>query len=106
MRIYVAGPLNSDAVNYIKNVHRMMKVAIALKKKGHAPYVPCLDVLLGFLAGDWEYADYAEVNLEYVDVCEALFLMAHSPGATREFDRARGQDKIIYTKLEEVPDES
>lgn len=105
MRIYVAGALNAMAIDYIKNIHRMMTVGIALRRKGHCPYVPALDVLLGIMAGDWDYEDYIGMNMPFVDVCEAFFLICHSPGTDRELARADALNKIIYTKLEDVPDE-
>jgi hypothetical protein len=105
LRIYVAGALNANsAVQYIKNVRSMIDVAVALKRKGHYPYVPCLDILLGLVAGNWDYGDYAGLNIAFVPVCEALFLINHSPGATVEYKRARELGLIIYRKLEEVPD--
>jgi len=77
--IYVAGPLNaSSAVQYIKNVAKMIRVAVALRKKGYYPYVPCLDFLIGLVAGNWEYEDFAGLNFPYVDVCGSLFFIAHS----------------------------
>jgi hypothetical protein len=49
MKVYVAGKLNDTAIGYIKNVHKMMVCANKLRKKGHSVFVPCLDILLGFL---------------------------------------------------------
>lgn len=103
--IYVAGPLNApNAVEYIKNLHIMISVANEIKKKGHYPYVPCLDILLGLLAGNWEYTDYAGGNLPYVDACQSLFRIAPSPGTNKEVRRARKLRKKMYYDLEEIPD--
>lgn len=110
MRIYVAGPLSGTptgkdctVTSYIQNCHRMMKVAVALRRKGHYPYVPCLDILLGFLDGRWEYEDYAEPNLSFLEVCDAIYFIGSSPGADKELKRAIELNKIIYSRLEDVP---
>lgn len=113
MRIYVAGPLSgtADKVNaatvtdYIQNCHRMMSIAVKLRSKGHYPYTPCLDVLLGFLDGGWEYDDYADMNLDFMEVCDAMFFIGHSPGADKELTRAKELGKTVYYSIEEVPNE-
>jgi len=103
LKIYIAGPLNADAVNYIKNVSRMLKIAIAIRKKGHYPYVPALDILLGFVAGDWEYQDYFELNKAFLSCCDALFFIAPSPGASKELKLARELGLKIFYDIKEIP---
>ena len=106
MRIYCAGKLNgSDATEYLRNVHKMISVALELKRKGHSPYVPALDLLIGIVAGDWDYKDYANLNMDFVDVCEALFYISPSFGADKELARAKELGKIIYTEMGQVPDD-
>ena len=103
MKIYVAGPLNDNAVGYLKNVSRMCKVAVELRKKGHAVFVPCLDLLLGIVAGDWEYEDYFENNQAFLEDCDALYLIGHSPGADKELKAAEYYGLQIFYRLPEVP---
>ena len=102
----MAGPLNSDAVGYIQNMSKMLRIGVELRRRGHAPFIPCLDILLGILDGEMVYDDYVRLNLPFVDVCDALFLIAHSPGADQELARAEEMGKIIFHTLEEVPDAS
>jgi len=105
MRIYVAGPLNApSAVIYIQNLHRMISVAIKIYKKGHIPFVPCLDFLMGLLAGNWEYDSYFNLNQPWLEQCEALFYMAPSPGANRELETAKKLGLKIFLSLDEIPD--
>lgn len=108
MKIYVAGKLNAGAVNYIKNVHDMMEVAVKLREMGPAPFVPCLDVLLGFMSGNWGYEDYIGCNMPFVEVCDAILMMPSwedSPGAMREYDEAVIKNVKIYYQIEDVPNE-
>jgi len=103
-KIYVAGPLNADAVGYIKNIHRMIHVANELRKKGHFPYVPCLDFLLGLIDGKMEYDDYLQSNKPWIEVADAFYYIASSPGADKELHVAKKLGKKIYKSLDEVAD--
>ena len=108
MKIYVAGKLNDGAVDYIKHVHDMMEVAVKLREMGHAPFVPCLDVLLGFMSGKWDYEDYIGCNMPFVEVCDAILMMPSwkdSPGAIRENHEAFMKNVRIYYQIEDVPNE-
>jgi hypothetical protein len=58
LRAYVAGKLNADAVGYIQNMHRMIRVARELRKLDIAVYVPCNDFLEGLVDGNFTYYDY------------------------------------------------
>ena len=48
-RIYIAGPLNDDAVGYIKNLHNMIQTAEAVRMLGCSVYVPGLDFMQGLV---------------------------------------------------------
>jgi hypothetical protein len=90
-RIYVAGPLNALACDYLKNVHQMMQCAEALRKKGYSVYVPALDLLMGLTFGNYEYGDYFENSQPWLDASDAMFLCLgweKSVGTLRELDRA------------------
>jgi len=111
MRIYVSRPLSTDKKGnpvpvtvYIQNCHQMMMTAIALREMGHFPYVPCLDILLGFVDGQWEYKDFADINMSFLEVCDAIFFLGHSKGADAELERATALGKQVFKKWEEVPD--
>jgi hypothetical protein len=75
MKVYVAGKLNDTAIGYIKNVHKMMVCANKLRKKGHSVFVPCLDILLGFLDGGMEYSDYFENNIEWLKCADVVYVV-------------------------------
>ena len=105
IKVYVAGALNSDAVGYIKNSHRMCLWAEKVRKLGASVYVPSIDFLLGFLNGDWEYKDYFENSQPWLDVSDCLFLVPgyeDSEGTKKEISRAYMMDKPIFMELNEI----
>ena len=103
MRIYIAGPLNADAVGYLQNVHRMTQASVMLRQMGHAPYNPCLDLLDGIMAGDFGYEDYFYTSQEWLKVADAMFFLGSSPGADKERALAESLGLPIYEGLNEVP---
>ena len=106
MKIYVAGPLGGrNGVEYINNMKRMLDTALAIRKKGHHTYVPCLDLLMGLRSEEnWSYEEYYDYNFPWIDVCEGLFYIAPSRGADLELEYAKEKDKIIFYELDEVPE--
>jgi hypothetical protein len=92
-RAYVAGKLSAPtAEEYIQNVHTMMKHADKIRKQGYAVFVPCLDMLMGTMFGNYSYEDYAGNNLEWVKVCDVLFVCPDSHesfGTNREIEIAK-----------------
>ena len=103
LRIYVAGPLNGDTCAYLANMHNMLCVSSAIRRKGHSPYIPCLDFMCGILEGHMEYQDYLNMSQPWLKVADALFFMAPSPGANCELATAQLQGIPIFTDLANVP---
>jgi hypothetical protein len=104
--LYVAGPLNSDACGYLKNVHSMLKHADAIRRKGWSVFIPALDLLCGIYAGDLDYPDYFENNAEWLRRSDAVFVCPGweaSKGTAREMAIASEMGKPIYFNLEGVP---
>ena len=112
MKVYIAGALTTNehaerthsqvVIDYIQNVHRMCEVASKVRKMGHAPYVPALDLLLGLVNGDWKEEDYRETNMEFLDVCDAVLVISYSRGVKKEIDYAKQQCIPIYYSLEQL----
>ena len=104
MKIYVAGPLNaSDAAGFLKNVSRMCYICNEIRKMGHSPFNPSADLLIGIIDGKMEYQDYLQMNLPWVEVADALFLIDYSPGANKELEIAEKKGISIYRDLTEIP---
>ena len=103
-RIYVAGALNDDAVGYIKNLHRLVKYSILLRRNGYAVYVPGLDFLMGFLDGNFKYHDYFYNSRSWIKVSDAVFVVPKSKksrGVKREvkakIDAAKRNASVVYS---------
>lgn len=73
-KIYIAGKLNDTAVGYIKNMHRMICAADEIRRLGYSVFIPCLDILSGLVAGDYDYRDYFDNNLPWLESADAMFV--------------------------------
>jgi len=103
-RVYIAGALNGMAVDYIQNLHRMIKVAEIIRKEGVAVYIPGIDFLNGLVNGDYTYEDYFNNSQPWLDVSDAIFLVPgweESKGTAREIERAKGKDIPVFEKLDD-----
>lgn len=91
IRVYIAGKLNDMAPEYIKNMHRMMEQAERVRKMGFSVFVPCLDILMGLMTGEWNYEDYFQNSQPWLEVSHAM-LVGHgassSNGTKKEMERA------------------
>jgi len=112
MRVYIAGALSSKentsrdpstvVIDYIANVSRMCKVASQVRKVGHHPFVPALDLLLGAINGDWTEEDYRGIGMAFLEVCDAVLVISDSWGVQKEIKRARELNIPIYYSMEEL----
>jgi len=91
-KIYIAGALNSDAVGYIRNLHRMISYSNKLRRKGYSVFVPGLDILMGLLDGDFDYKDYFENSQPWLAVSDIMFVCPgweSSKGTVKEIESAK-----------------
>lgn len=112
MKVYVAGALSSKeksnrtptrvVVDYLQNVHKMCRVSGQLRKRGYAPYVPALDMLLGLTCGDWDEAEYRGLGMEFLEICDAVLVISDSWGVQKEVERAIELGIPVYRSLEEL----
>jgi len=113
MRIYIAGALSSKEKNdrnpskvvtdYIANLSHMCKVASVVKKKGHMPYVPGMDFMLGLVNGNWEEDEYRGIGMSFLEVCDAILISSMSWGVQKELDRANELSLKVYDHIEDIP---
>jgi hypothetical protein len=104
-RIYVAGKLNDSACGYIQNVSKMIKWANKIRKMRQAVYVPCIDLIEGVCAGDFEYEDYFNNSQEFLKVCNAVFVCPGyetSKGTQREIGLAISIGIPVFYNLEDL----
>lgn len=105
-RVYVAGALNaSDATLYIKNMHRMVKYSIKLRKAGYSVFVPALDFLMGFLDGNFNYHDYFYNSWWWIKVAEAIYVVpesSKSKGTQREVALGKKLGIPVFYKISDM----
>jgi hypothetical protein len=108
MLVYVAGPLTAPTPEAIQqNIDRATRTAAALALKGHNPFVPhfsfFVDLEARGLGATIDYERWMELDFEWIARCEAFFFLGPSPGANRELLEAARLRKIIWTRIEHVP---
>jgi hypothetical protein len=105
LKCYVAGKLNSDAVGYIQNMHKMIKAAREIRKLGVAVYVPCNDFLEGLVDGEFSYKDYFENSQPWLEASDIIFVCPgweDSTGTKKEIELARTLKKSIFFSFEDL----
>jgi hypothetical protein len=104
-RVYVAGKLNADAPNYIKNCHTMIRHADKIRRLGFSVYIPCLDFLSGLVAGDYDYCDYFLNNLSWLKCADFMFVCPDSEaseGTQKEIEYAKTHGVMVVYSLHEL----
>ena len=107
-RVYVAGKLSDNHIEYVKHVHRMIIWAEKIRQLGFSVYVPGLDFLYGIVFGNLEYLDYFTNSQPWLDVSDAIFLVPGwetSAGTKKEIERATKQGIPVYLYLETLAKE-
>lgn len=100
-RIYVAGPISKGDIN--ANVQNGINVGKELLEAGYAPFIPHLSHLVdsGALVGTDAYEKWLELDLSFIQVCDALLrLPGESAGADREVAFAQSVGVPVYDNLE------
>jgi len=104
-RIYIAGALNDDAIGYIKNLRRMIKHAILVRKHGYAVFVPGLDFLLLLLSDEINYNFVFYNSWHWIKVAHAIYVVPKSKkskGTKREVALAKKLGIPVFYKVEEM----
>lgn len=105
LKIYVAGKLNGNAVDYIKNLHKMIVEAEKVRKAGFSVFVPGIDFLMGVVVGNYEYEDYFNNSQPWLEVADALYVLNYwetSEGTKKEIEKAKSLNKPIFYNLEDL----
>jgi len=113
MRIYIAGALSSKekrgrdpstiVVDYLQNVHKMVKAAAEVRKKGHFPYVPGLDFVPGIVSGNFTESDYRGMGMEFLKVCDAILVISDSWGVQKELKVAKELGLSVFRSINDIP---
>lgn len=104
--IGVAGPYSAPtAEQRQQNLDAMNTAAARLLEKGFVPVIgmnAALPVLEKAEVPD-RYKAIMEISLAVIGACDALLLLAESPGANKERDLILSKGLPVYTSLEEIP---
>jgi hypothetical protein len=107
MKIAIAGPYSAGTDEQRRrNLDAMNKAAAHVYAMGHIPVIgvnAALPVLHQSGSAD-SYKLIMDISLAVVGDCDALLLLAESPGANRERDLILSQGKPVYYGLEEIPE--
>jgi len=105
MIIGVAGPYSAmEAEQRQKNLDAMNIAAAKLLEMGHIPIIgmnAALPVVEKLKLKD-NYKAVMEISLAVVNACDALLLLAESPGANKERDLILSKGLPVYYSIEEI----
>lgn len=107
MVIYVAGPLSAPTPTGVPtNVARAIDVSNELVKMGYAPIVPHLSYYQNLrakaLGEGIDYETWMSIDFRLIEKCDAMFVIAQSPGTNREILFAHDLGIPIFTSLEQL----
>jgi hypothetical protein len=106
MIIGVAGPYSAPTEEQRqKNLDAMNIAAARILEMGHIPIIGMNAALLVLLHAkiDDVYKAAMDISLAVIDKCEALLLLAESPGANKERDLVLSKGLPVFYRLEDVP---
>lgn len=106
MIIAVAGPYSATtAEQRKKNLDALNATAARLLEMGHVPLIgmnAAIPVLEQAEVKD-AYQSTMNISLALVNACDALLLIAESPGANRERDLVLSKGLPVYYSIQDVP---
>ncbi len=106
MIIGVAGPYSASTPEQRKkNLDLMNGAAARLLESGHIPLIG-INAALPIIEQselDDPYEGIMRISLAIINACDALLLLAESPGANKERDLILAAGKPVYYSLEDVP---
>lgn len=104
-RVYIAGALNADAIGYIKNLRRMIKHSILVRKAGFAVFVPGLDILMLLMSDTINYNFVFYNSWSWIKVSDAIYVVPKSKkskGTQREIALAEKIGIPVFYKLSDM----
>ena len=104
-KIYVAGPLNAMAVDYLNNVSNMMTEAEHLRRLGFSIYVPAIDLLMGIKFNYTDYHDYFDNSQPWLKAADAVYVCKgweNSKGTLKEIDTALENNIPVFDNPDEL----
>lgn len=105
MIIAVAGPYSAETEEQQQqNLDRMNEAAALLLKKGYIPLIGVNAALpvVNKADGIDRYKAIMDISMAVIDKCEAILILAESPGANRERDHIRAKGLPVYTSVDDI----
>ncbi|OJW96871.1 MAG: hypothetical protein BGO70_05590 [Bacteroidetes bacterium 43-93] len=107
MIIGVAGPYSAPTEEQKQaNLDALNQAAAVLLAKGHTPLIgvnAALPVVNAMPVAD-HYEAIMKISMAVMHSCEALLVIADSPGANRERELFESKRLPVYRSIDEVPD--
>ncbi len=105
MIIGVAGPYSAETIEQRQaNLDAMNIAAARLLELGHVPVIgmnAALPVLEKASVAD-RYQSIMDISLAVIGACDALLLLAESPGANKERDLILSKGRPVFRSIDEV----
>lgn len=104
--IAVAGPYSAPTPEKrAENLAAMNRAAAEVYRRGHIPVIGVNAALpvLEALRPDNDYDVIMAISLAVVGKCDAILVIAESPGANRERDLIAGLGRPVYRSLDDLP---
>jgi hypothetical protein len=106
MMILVAGPYSADTeAERARNLDEMNDAAAAVHRLGHTPVigVNAARAVADRFPEDERYDVIMRISLALAERCDAILLIAPSPGALRERDLVVARGRPCFTSVSEIP---
>ena len=105
LKVYVAGPYSAPTLKEREaNVSCAIVAGISLFEKGHFPFIPHLSHFVDICTENLKWENYMQCDLAWLEVADAMFFIAPSPGANFERKYAENLGLEIFYYLEDVPE--
>lgn len=109
MIIYISGPYSAPTQAQVwNNVFAATDAGVEIREKGHYPLVPHLydefDAMAKLKGTNFTWQDYIDMDLAFLERCDALLYLGSSKGADIELARAKELGLPIFYSVDEVPD--
>lgn len=105
MIIGVAGPYSADTAEERQiNLDNMNKAAARLLELGHVPLIginAAIPILEKANVLD-KYKCTMDISLAVISACDALLLLAESPGANKERDLILAKGRPVFNSIDEI----
>ena len=105
MIIGIAGPYSAGTAEQKRiNIDNLNRAAAKLLELGHIPLIginAAIPVLEKANVSD-KYKCIMDISLAVMGACDALLLLAESPGAIRERDLILSEGKPVFSSIDEI----